>query len=193
MTNESAHSPKFDTPKQGHPRFVFLDRDGTLIEEKNYLARVEDIAFIFGSENAVAKLNLAGFKVVVVTNQSGVGRGFFPESAVLDIHRAMQEHLQKYHARLEAFYYCPHHPDDHCLCRKPKTAMLERAAQDFELPLRGFMIGDNLGDLQAGRAAGLTTILVRTGHGEKTLAAELVEVDLVAADIVEAVEWILSQ
>jgi D-glycero-D-manno-heptose 1,7-bisphosphate phosphatase len=175
------------------PLFFFLDRDGTLIEEKNYLSSVDQIAFIAGAEQAIARLNGAGFKVVVVSNQSGVGRGFFPESTVHDIHRAIQEHLAKHQARIDAFYYCPHLPDAGCPCRKPKTALFERAAQDMELPLRGFMVGDKTSDLFAARAAGLAAILVRTGYGEKTVAEEEnLDADFIAADLAEAVEWILS-
>jgi D-glycero-D-manno-heptose 1,7-bisphosphate phosphatase len=122
-----------------------------------------------------------------------VGRGFFPESAVHDIHCAIQEHLAKPQARIDAFYYCRHLPEANCPCRKPKTAMLERAAQDMELPLRGFMVGDKTSDLLAGRAAGLAAILVRTGYGEKTVLEEKnLDADFIAADLAEVVEWILS-
>jgi D-glycero-D-manno-heptose 1,7-bisphosphate phosphatase len=170
-----------------------LDRDGTLIEERNYLSRVEDITFIDGSEQAVARLNRAGFKVVVISNQSGIARGYFPESTVHEIHHAIQNHLAQHGARIDAFYYCPHHPDDGCLCRKPKTALLERAAQDMGLALRGFMIGDQWGDLAAARSANLAAILVRTGYGEKTASEGKIPPDFNAANFAEAVDWILSQ
>ncbi|MDZ7289879.1 MAG: HAD-IIIA family hydrolase, partial [candidate division KSB1 bacterium] len=151
-----------------------------------------DMAFIDGAEQAVARLNAAGFKVIVISNQSGVARGFFPESTVHEIHRAIQAHLEKHGAHIDAFYYCPHHPEDNCSCRKPKTGMLEQAAQELNLPLWGFMVGDRTSDLAAARAAGLTPILVRTGYGEETLAEGNVDADFIAADLKEAVEWILS-
>jgi D-glycero-D-manno-heptose 1,7-bisphosphate phosphatase len=175
------------------PLIVFLDRDGTVIEEKNYLARVEEMAFIPGAGAAIARLNQAGFKVVVISNQSGVARGYFPESTVHAIHDAMQKHLIRHGARIEAFYYCPHHPDDGCDCRKPQTGMLERAAQDLGLPLRGVMVGDRDSDLRAARSANLAAILVRTGYGEDTMANGEIDADFVATDLVEAVDWILSQ
>jgi D-glycero-D-manno-heptose 1,7-bisphosphate phosphatase len=175
------------------PFFVFLDRDGTIIEEKNYLARVEDIVFIAGAEKAIAQLNRAGAKVVMISNQSGVARGYFPESVVHEIFRAMQEHLAKYDAHLDALYYCPHHPDDGCDCRKPKIALLERAANNWGLPLRGAMVGDQWSDLAAARAAGIAAILVRTGYGEKIIAEGKADADFIAADLAEAAAWILSR
>ncbi len=178
--------------REEQPFFVFLDRDGTVIQEKNYLSRIEDITFIAGSEEAVARLNKAGAKVVIISNQSGVARGYFPENTVHDIHQAMQEHLAAYNAHLDAFYYCPHHPDEGCSCRKPKTAMLERAAQDLGLSLRGVMVGDQWTDLATARAAGITAILVRTGYGEKLIAEGKANADFIASDLAEAVEWILS-
>jgi D-glycero-D-manno-heptose 1,7-bisphosphate phosphatase len=190
---ETFSKNKGERSEQKNPIFVFLDRDGTVIEEKNYLSRVEDISFIAGTEKAIARLSQAGFKVVVISNQSGVARGYFPESTVRNIHQAMQEHLKEYGTHIDAFYYCPHHPDDGCPCRKPKTALLERAAQDMGLSLRGVMVGDQWSDLAAARSASLASILVRTGYGEKTLAENKIDADFVAANLAEAVEWILSK
>ncbi|NUO78759.1 HAD-IIIA family hydrolase [candidate division KSB1 bacterium] len=173
------------------PFFVFLDRDGTVIEEKNYLSKLEDIAFIPGSEAAVARLNRAGVKVVVISNQSGVGRGYFTEAFVQLTHEALRAHLAEHGAHIDAFYFCPHAPEAVCTCRKPRLGMLEQAARDFKMELRGVMIGDRVSDLETGENAGLLRVLVRTGYGEHTLAEDKFRADFVAEDLSAAVEWIL--
>lgn len=175
------------------PFFVFLDRDGTLIEEKNYLSRLEDVAFIPGSEAAVARLNRAGAKTVVISNQSGVGRGYFTEDFVQLTHEALRGHLAEHGAHLDAFYYCPHAPEAECACRKPKIGMLEKAARDFKMDLRGVMIGDRVSDLQAGENAGLLRVLVKTGYGAQTFAEGKYRADFVAEDLDAAVDWVLDQ
>ena len=174
------------------PFFVFLDRDGTLIVEKNYLNSLTQIEFIPGSEAALARLQRAGATVIVISNQSGVGRGYFSEDFVRQTHAVLQEHLQKHGAAADAFYYCPHAPEAGCDCRKPKTGMLEKAAQDFAMSLRGYLIGDRASDVAAGQRAGLTCILVRTGYGEQTLAEGAAVADFVADDLAKATDWILQ-
>ncbi len=175
------------------PFFVFLDRDGTLIEEKNYLNKLEDIAFIRGSEDAVVRLNRAGVKVVVMSNQSGVGRGYFTEAFVQLTHETLRAHLAEHGAHIDAFYFCPHAPEFSCECRKPKLGMLEQAARDFKMELRGVMIGDRVSDLQTGENAGLLRVLVKTGYGAQTLAERKFRADFVAADLSAAVDWILQR
>ncbi len=174
------------------PFFVFLDRDGTLIEEKNYLSKLEDVAFIRGSEAAIARLNHAGAKVVVISNQSGVGRGYFTEAFVQLTHETLRAQLAQHEAHIDAFYFCPHAPEAECECRKPKLGMLEEAARDFKMELRGVMIGDRVSDLQTGEHAGLLRVLVKTGYGAKTFAEGKYRADLVAEDLSGAVDWILS-
>lgn len=175
------------------PFFVFLDRDGTVIEEKYYLSKLEDIAFIPGSEAAIARLNRAGVKVVVVTNQSGVGRGYFTEEFVRQTHEVLQTHLAQRGAHIDAYYFCPHAPGVDCDCRKPKVGMFEQAARDFQLPLRGVMVGDRMSDLKAGENAGLLRVLVKTGLGAQTLAENKHHADFVAEDLSAAVDWILQK
>jgi len=175
------------------PFFVFLDRDGTLIEERNYLSKLEAVAFISGSEAAVARLNRAGVKVVVISNQSGVGRGYFTEAFVQLTHETLRAQLAEHEAHIDAFYYCPHAPEVECECRKPKLGMLEQAARDFKMELRGVMIGDRVSDLQAGENAGLLRVLVRTGYGESTIAEGKFCADFVAENLNAAVEWILDR
>lgn len=147
---------------------VFLDRDGVIIENAHYLARLEDIRLIPGAAGAIRRLNLAGIPVVVITNQSGVARGLFPEAFVGEAHAYLDDLFGKQGARIDRWYYCPHHPEHggDCTCRKPKPGMLQTAAAELSLDLsRSWLIGDNLTDCEAGAAAGCRTVLVRTGHG----------------------------
>lgn len=177
--------------------FAFIDRDGTLIEEKHYLNDPDGVVLIPGSAQAVRHLRAAGAKVIVISNQSGVGRGYFGEEAVHAIHQRIQEILAKEGCQVDAFYFCPHRPEEGCECRKPRLGMFHHAAVDFRLPLTGVMIGDAASDVAAGRAAGLTTILVRTGYGEKTARlspeASQVAAHHVAANLNEAIAWYLVQ
>lgn len=172
--------------------FAFLDRDGTLIEEKNYLSDPDGVVVIPGSAEAIRRLHEAGAKVVVISNQAGIGRGYFGEEVVHAIHKRIQEILKKDGSNIDAFYFCPHHPDDGCDCRKPRLGLFRRAAADYNMPLTGVMIGDNAGDVQAGLAAGLTTILVRTGYGERIASTDQVTPHYTAANLSDAVEWYLS-
>jgi len=153
-------------------RAVFLDRDGTINIEKDYLYRVDEFEFIPGAPEAVRMLNEAGFLVVVVSNQSGVGRGYYTEEDVDILHRHIADELAKSGARVDAWFYCPHHPQGKgsyslaCRCRKPLPGMLLEAARRYAIDLEAsVMIGDKLVDMEAGAAAGCRTILVRTGYG----------------------------
>jgi len=175
------------------PYFVFLDRDGTLILEKDYLHALAQVEFIPGSAAALARLNRAGAKAVLVSNQSGVGRGYFTADFVRQTHDYLQSELEKHGAHLDAFYFCPHLPEDDCPCRKPRTGMLEQAANELQMPLQGFMIGDRRSDIETGRRAGLRSILVRTGYGEQALQAGELDADMVVPDLRAAVEWILQR
>ena len=185
-------------------RAVFLDRDGTINEEVNYLGSVDQLRFIVGAEAAIARLNQTALKVIVFTNQAGIARGYFPPDVVERIHSHMEERLSSHRAHLHAFYYCPHHPSEgigpyrvDCNCRKPKPGMLHQAARELDIDLsRSFVVGDKLSDLKAGQAAGCRLVLVRTGYGHEAEAklAELpFQPDYVAADLLEASSWILGQ
>lgn len=178
---------------------VFLDRDGTVIEEVNYLSRVDQVRLLPGAAEAIARLNRSGFAVIVVTNQAGIARGYFAEERVAEVHDRLTNLLCRAGARVDAFYYCPHHDTEGvgsyrivCDCRKPKPGMLLAAARDHGLDLtRSWMIGDKLCDVAAGAAAGCTTVLVRTGHGAKVvLPADTAELRLAGdvPDLVAAIE-----
>lgn len=153
-------------------RAVFLDRDGTINVEKDYLYKAEEFEFIGGAPEAIRLLNEAGWFVAVVSNQSGVARGYYTEEDVEILHRHIAAELLKSGARVDAWYYCPHHPQGRgsyslpCRCRKPLPGMLIEAAKRHHIELSSsVMIGDKLADMEAGSAAGCRTILVRTGYG----------------------------
>jgi D-glycero-D-manno-heptose 1,7-bisphosphate phosphatase len=184
-------------------RGVILDRDGTLIEEVGYLDRLDRLQFYPYSVDAVRLLNRAGFKVAIATNQSGVARGIVEESFVSEAHKYIGEQLAAGGARVDAFYYCPHHPDaprreyaQTCECRKPSPGMLRRAAADLDLDLaRSFVVGDRWNDIEAGAAVGARSVLVRTGYGRisETQASTKRPPAVFADNLVEAVSWILRQ
>jgi D-glycero-D-manno-heptose 1,7-bisphosphate phosphatase len=184
-------------------RAVFVDRDGTLIEESGYLDRLDRLAIYPYTVDAVRLLNRAGFAVIVISNQSGIGRGLVRESFVAEAHAHISAYLNAGGAVLDAFYYCPHHPDatvpafrQQCECRKPAAGMLRTAATEHGLDLaRSFVIGDRWDDVGAARAAGARGVLVRTGYGRQAEAVPKPQVraDLVADNLAAAVAWILAQ
>jgi D-glycero-D-manno-heptose 1,7-bisphosphate phosphatase len=153
-------------------RAVFIDRDGTINVEKDYLFRTEDFEFIPGAAEAIRMFNEAGWLVVVVSNQSGVARGYYTEEDVHLLHSHISAQLRQSGARVDAWFYCPHHPSGRgsyalpCRCRKPLPGMLLEAADRFGIDLdASLMIGDKLVDIEAGRSAGCRSVLVRTGYG----------------------------
>jgi D-glycero-D-manno-heptose 1,7-bisphosphate phosphatase len=178
---------------------IFLDRDGVLIEDAHYVGSPDRVRLLPGAAESVAALNRAGWPVVVVTNQAGVARGLFPAAAVDVVHAHLRSLLSGYRARVDAFYFCPHHPEAElealrvgCDCRKPRPGMLLQAAAELGLDLAAsWMVGDRVSDLEAGAAAGARTILVRTGYGglvdSAALDRERLNLDLIAADLADAV------
>lgn len=175
---------------------VFLDRDGTVNVEVDYLDDPDDLRLIQGAGRAIRLLNEAGFYVILVTNQSAIGRGLFSTARLAEIHDELVRRLAAYDAQLDAIYICPHRPDEGCACRKPEPGLLQRAAKEHSLDLsRCFVVGDKASDLEAGRRVGCRTVLVLTGYGaEQRAACEASTLpDFVARDLSEAVCWILSQ
>jgi D-glycero-D-manno-heptose 1,7-bisphosphate phosphatase len=176
---------------------AFLDRDGTIIEEVGYLKDPSQVRLIPGAAEGILRLNEAGVPVVVVTNQSGVGRGYFPEAAVERVHAEVARQLAARGARWDAVYYCPHHPDERCDCRKPAPGMFRRAAAEHALDLpRSFVVGDKVSDLKAGVQLGCRTVLVLTGYGveegERGREAGFTPYHI-ALDLADAAEWILRR
>jgi D-glycero-D-manno-heptose 1,7-bisphosphate phosphatase len=180
---------------------VFLDRDGTLIEEVGYLDRPERVELYPWSTAAIRAFNTSGVPVVLVTNQSGIARGFFTEALVQEVHRHLAALLGAGGARIDAYYYCPHHPDGKiaeyartCDCRKPGRALVDRAVQELGIdPRRSFVVGDRWLDIGLARAVGAKGVLVRTGYGaseEGGLPRGLVP-DAVVDNLIGAASWIL--
>lgn len=181
---------------------VFLDRDGTVNVDVHHLRRAEDLRLIPGAGEAIARLNAAGYVVVVVTNQSVVARGLASEADLARIHAELRRQLVAYDAILDGIYHCPHHPDYGdppmvCDCRKPAPGMLLRAAVEHGIDLGcSIMVGDSETDLQAGWAAGCRCALVRTGYGAQTFSNADAEtrsrIGYVGRDLADVVGWILE-
>ncbi len=182
---------------------VFLDRDGTLNEDSGYPARREDVRIFPFAFDAVRRLNEAGYLIVVVTNQSGVGRGFFSAHDVETIHERLAADFAARGARIDAFYVCPHAPAGEtdggvdCDCRKPKPELGLRAARDLDIDLAAsFMVGDKVEDVAFGLAIGATPVLVLTGRGAES-RARLAEGGpapaAVSEDLASAADWILRR
>ena len=152
--------------------FFILDRDGVInVDSDAFIKSPTEWLPIPGSLEAIAKLKQAGHTVIVATNQSGVGRGYYSLDTLNAIHAKMEQMLSEHGAQFDGIYFCPHTPTDECECRKPKPGLLNQIAADFKVDLKdAHVIGDSLRDLQAGLAVGANVILVKTGKGERTLA-----------------------
>jgi D-glycero-D-manno-heptose 1,7-bisphosphate phosphatase len=177
---------------------VFLDRDGTIAEEVGYLNHASRFRMFPFAPAAIRRLNDAGLAVIVVTNQSGVSRKYFPESLVHEVNELMRSELAKAGARLDGIYYCPHGSADACECRKPKTGMIDQAAREHALDVsRSYVVGDRYGDVELAFRAGASSVFVKTGYGLGDLHWNGKNwprhPDRIAEDLGEAVDWILGQ
>jgi D-glycero-D-manno-heptose 1,7-bisphosphate phosphatase len=184
---------------------VFLDRDGTINEQMGYINHISRFHLLPGVGRAIRALNDYGLPVVVVTNQSGLARGYFPASLLDEVHQEMLRLLALEGAHVDGIYVCPHHPEakeEHyrrrCNCRKPHTGLIEQAAVDLGLdPSASFMVGDRWSDLRCGAAVGAATVLVLTGYGRGDACyigpQQAVQPDYVAADLEEAARWIIDR
>ena len=184
---------------------VFLDRDGVINENhhnRGYVCHWSDLVFINNSLQAISILSQNGFSIYIVTNQSGIGRGFFTEKQLTEIHARMIEAIQSANGHIEKIYYCPHHPADGCACRKPKPGMLHQAAIDNNINLsESHFIGDSSTDIAAAAAAGAIPILVLTGHGQKTYntyrqgdnSHELIRPLKVFTNLFTASQWLVNR
>lgn len=168
-------------------RFVLLDRDGTIIVERNYLSRPEDVVLLPGAAEGLRAMRALGLGLVLVTNQSGIGRGYFDEARLAEIHDRMNALLRHERVVLEGIYYCPHTPDLGCSCRKPEPGLALRAAANHGFNLsESFAIGDKRCDVDLGRNVGATSILVKTGYGEAEAAHPGLHVDHICSNLSEA-------
>lgn len=193
-------------------RCVFLDRDGVINLErrvvsnpKGFMWSMNDLYLLPGSIFGVALLNEMGYKVIVVTNQSGVGRGLFTEQFVDDVHTKINKMMARGDATINDFYYCPHHPTEakekykiECDCRKPKPGMIFSAAKKWNIDLKqSYFVGDSIRDIECGWNAGVKPILVLTGNGKKTLDhfsnKELSKIEYIGQDLLGAAQWIYNK
>jgi len=191
-------------PLSGRPA-VFMDRDGCLIEERGYINHPSRVRVLPRAPEAVARLNAAGIAAVMATNQAGIARGYFSKDTLLAVNAELERQLGALGARLDALYVCTHHPTagqppyrEACECRKPRPGLLLRAAAELGLDLsRSVMVGDKPSDVEAGQAAGASTVLVLTGYGrgewEYRRQEWTVKPDHVALDLFDAVEWALAR
>jgi D-glycero-D-manno-heptose 1,7-bisphosphate phosphatase len=186
---------------QGSNRAVFVDRDGTIIEDSGYISSPQDVQFLPGSIAAIRQLNQAGYKVIVITNQSGVARGFFGEDMLQTVDKSIHKAVLSGGGHIDAFYYCPHHSEhgvypyrQECACRKPAPGLIKKAAREHQIDLsRSFMIGDHSCDIAAGQQAGVRTVFVTTGHGAKEQHKLQQQPDQIAANLAAAVDWVLKE
>ena len=178
---------------------VFLDRDGTINEEVGYLDSLEQLRIFPAAFDAVRMINKAGMKVVVVTNQSGVARGFFDEDFVNTVHARINELFREKGAFIDRFYYCPHHPTEGigkyrilCDCRKPAPGMLMKASGEIGIDLSSsYVVGDMAKDIELANNVGAKGILVRTGYGKNVNVSDI-KPACIAKDILDAAEWIMK-
>ena len=176
---------------------VFLDRDGTINEQMGYINHISRFKLLPKVADAIRMLNENNYLVVVVTNQSGPARGYFPIELVHEVNSYMQELLRKEGANIDAVYFCPHLPEDGCNCRKPKTGMIDIACRDLDIDLsHSYMIGDMCDDIELAKNAGIKGIMVKTGYGLGELKYRIpkrnIKPDYIADDLFSAVKWILE-
>jgi D-glycero-D-manno-heptose 1,7-bisphosphate phosphatase len=184
---------------------VFLDRDGTVNEEVGYLRDLGKLHLIPGAGTAIRRMNEAGFKVVLVTNQSGVARGYFPESLVHDAHARLEKMLESEGARIDAVYFCPHHPEAgnthytrECDCRKPKTGLIDKAVRELDIDIKhSYLVGDKWSDVELAQRAGVHDVLVTSGFsaddpGNKR-AGNVRDPEFIAHSLSDAADWILGR
>lgn len=179
---------------------VFLDRDGTINEDAGYLTDPSAVRLLPGVGEALRLLQEEGFRLVVVTNQSGVARGLLTEAVLKQIHVRLDTLIQAEGVTLTGVYYCPHHPEGTfpyrqvCSCRKPKGGLVEQAAREHRLDLgRSYVVGDQVVDIELARQMGMSAILVLTGQGRFNLASGPIQPDYIASDLTAAARWILER
>ncbi|MBN2239575.1 MAG: HAD family hydrolase [Dehalococcoidales bacterium] len=180
---------------------VFLDRDGVIIEDTGYIDSCSRVTTIPGIDEIIRSFNEHGFKVIVVTNQAGVARGYFTEETVHKINGYIQKQLEDRGARIDGIYYCPHHKEGivpeytkECYCRKPNPGMLEKAANDFGIDLmKSFLLGDKMSDIEAGFRAGCRTVYLVSEFSPNDTTTSSEKPDHTAMSLSDAGKWIIEQ
>jgi D-glycero-D-manno-heptose 1,7-bisphosphate phosphatase len=182
---------------------VFIDRDGTVNEQMGYINHISRFKILPGVTEAFRRLNQEGLLAIIVSNQSGVARGYFPIELLNDIHLSMQKAFERAGARVDGIFFCPHYPKGSvpgyavdCNCRKPQKGLIDQACERFEIDMsRSYMIGDHYTDMELAERSGLKGILVKTGYGEGVIRYNLpgmrFKPSYIAKDLLDAVEWIL--
>lgn len=172
---------------------VMLDRDGVINVDCGYVHEIKNFEFIPEVLDALQELAKTEFKIIIITGQSGIGRGYYTEEDYQKLTKHMLKEFEKNSIRIDGIYYCPHSPGYGCSCRKPETGMVEKAKKDFNIDLKkSYFIGDKTSDIKCGKNAGCRTILVRTGKAGKDKRYD-VRPDFVADDLYRAIKWILNQ
>lgn len=173
---------------------VFVDRDDTINRDVPYCSRPEDFELLLTVGTGIRLLNREGFKVVVITNQSGIARGYFTEEMLERIHQKMVDELAKYGAQVDAIFYCPHYPDEGCECRKPKPKLTYQAIKQLHIdPRQSFIIGDRLMDVELARTIGCKSVMIPSELGKEELKNSSVFPDYIASDFESAAKWITEQ
>jgi D-glycero-D-manno-heptose 1,7-bisphosphate phosphatase len=193
--NGSSHSPLHGTLSR--ERGIFMDRDGTVSEEIGYMYHAGLYKPFPWTGQAVRRINDSGFKAILITNQAGVERGYFPESTVHEVHRVLDAELDRWSAHLDGIYFCPHRPETQCDCRKPKPGMILRASREMNIELAdSYMIGDRYVDVEAAHGAGVKSVLLQSGDGrteyEKFGRTSSYQPHFIAENLLTAVEAILN-
>ncbi len=185
------NSRKESTEKR--ERFVVLDRDGVLNKDPGYVHKLEDFELY---PNVIEGLNLLkdNFKFIIITNQSGIGRGYYTEEQMHEFNNKLIKELNKQGIKIEKIYFCPHTPEQNCDCRKPSIKFIEQAKEEFDINLKeSFVIGDHGFDIQMGKKTGCKAIYLLTGHGQKHLEeAKKLNPDFIANNFLEAAQWIIK-
>ncbi|MBN1156896.1 D-glycero-beta-D-manno-heptose 1,7-bisphosphate 7-phosphatase [Candidatus Woesearchaeota archaeon] len=172
---------------------IFLDRDGTVNEDSGYVNRIEEFYLIPGAVDGLRLLKNAGFKLFFITNQSGIGRGYYKEENFHSFQEHLLKELKKHGITIEKTHFCPHHPDDECDCRKPNPKSIIDMTKEFDIDLKkSFTIGDHPSDIELGKNAGIKAVFVLTGHGKKEQHNLKEKPDYIADNLLKAAEWIVK-
>ncbi len=174
-------------------KYILLDRDGTIIKDKHYLSEPEGVELLPNAAEGLKLMQSAGYGLIVVTNQSGIGRGYYAESDMVSVNTRMQDLLAESGVEFVSIYHCPHAPGQECNCRKPKTGMFEQAIAEFGVnPADSYVIGDKICDVELGLAKGAGAILVRTGKGLEEEPTCVGKATYIADDLVDAAKFIIG-
>jgi len=179
--------------KMSKKRYILLDRDGTIIVEREYLSNPDQVELLPNADVGLRKMQAMGFGLIIVTNQSGIGRGFFSEEVLQKTHQKINEEFKNKGVTLDGFLVCPHAPEDNCACRKPKTKLIDDAAKELHFePSQCVVIGDKLCDIELARNLKATSILVRTGYGKEVERESDIQPDFVTDDLLGAAKIIVN-